>query len=88
MRIMICGILFLFLAGIVYFYLIVFPTFEAKEDGKKEDSTENSGLNRCEICGDTTPPGKTLCWCCEHTPKLHHAEKEKQACEGKDFCEI
>ena len=28
-------------------------------------------LPRCKICGATIPEGKTLCWCCEHGPKLH-----------------
>lgn len=28
-------------------------------------------LPRCKECGDYVPQGKELCWCCEHTPKLH-----------------
>lgn len=34
-------------------------------------------IEKCRICGDTVPPGKDLCWCCEHGPKLH-SEKPKQ----------
>lgn len=29
-------------------------------------------LPRCKICGATVPVGKDLCWCCEHTSKLHN----------------
>lgn len=43
-------------------------------------------LPTCKKCGATVPPGKTLCWCCEHTPKLH--PMEKQSCESKDVCEL
>ena len=28
-------------------------------------------VEKCKICGDAAPPGKELCWCCEHGPKLH-----------------
>ena len=28
-------------------------------------------LPTCKVCGDVVPYGKTLCWCCEHGPKLH-----------------
>ena len=34
-------------------------------------------LPRCKKCGDLVPPGKDLCWCCEHEPKLH-PQTEKQ----------
>ena len=40
----------------------------------------------CKKCGATVPPGKTLCWCCEHTPKLHRPEE--QSCDSKDACEL
>ena len=39
--------------------------------------------NRCPICGDTTPEGKLLCWCCEHTSKLHPMEKPEPRCDEK-----
>lgn len=32
---------------------------------------QNAEVKRCRKCGDTVPNGKDLCWCCEHTPKLH-----------------
>lgn len=48
----------------------------------------NSGPHNCPICGDTTPEGHELCWCCEHTPKLHPMEHTQEGCEGKDSCEI
>lgn len=36
-------------------------------------------LQKCKICGDLAPPGKEMCWCCEHGPKLHPTEpKEKE----------
>lgn len=47
---------------------------------------EKLGLPTCKKCGATVPPGKTLCWCCEHTPKLHVAEE--QSCDSKDACEL
>ena len=31
-------------------------------------------VNTCKKCGDPAPSGKDLCWCCEHTPKLHRDE--------------
>ena len=35
-------------------------------------------LKKCKICGDLAPPGKEMCWCCEHA-KLHPTEpKEKE----------
>ena len=45
----------------------------------------NIGLPRCKKCGMTVPPGKTLCWCCEHT-KLHPMEDKD--CDSKDACDI
>lgn len=47
---------------------------------------EKLGLPTCRKCGATVPPGKTLCWCCEYTPKLH--PMEKQSCNSKDACEL
>lgn len=47
---------------------------------------EKLRLPTCKKCGATVPPGKTLCWCCEHTPKLH--PMEKRDCESKDACEL
>lgn len=44
----------------------------------------DAALPKCTICGDTTPSGKALCWCCEHTPKLHR--DINKSCE--DSCEI
>ena len=32
-------------------------------------------VKKCKQCGDPVPAGKELCWCCEHTPKLHKPEK-------------
>ena len=32
---------------------------------------QQTEIKKCEKCGDPVPEGKTLCWCCEHTPKLH-----------------
>jgi len=46
---------------------------------------EKTELPRCEICGDPVPPGHTICWCCEHEPKL--GLNKEQNC-GKDSCEI
>lgn len=44
------------------------------------------GLPICEKCGvNTVPPGKKLCWCCEHTPKLH--VDDKRSCVSKDACD-
>ena len=42
-----------------------------------EKEKVDSVLPRCKICGDVVPPGKELCWCCEHGPKLH-PQTEKQ----------
>ena len=39
-------------------------------------------VHKCKKCGDPTPPGKDLCWCCEHAPKLHPMEPKKVG--GKD----
>ncbi len=39
----------------------------------------------CPICGNTMPAGKTICWCCEHEPKL--GLNKEESC-GKDSCEI
>ena len=44
-----------------------------------------SELSKCLRCGDTTPTGHELCWCCEHTKKLHPMEKPPR-CEDK--CDI
>ena len=48
---------------------------------------DNKELPRCKICGATVPIGKTLCWCCEHGPKLHDpftkVEDEKKEEESK-----
>ena len=45
------------------------------------------GLPVCEKCGvNTVPPGKKLCWCCEHTPKLHI--EPKQSCDSEDACDL
>ena len=49
-------------------------------------SAKEIELPRCKICGDTVPQGKELCWCCEHTPKLHKMEKPHDCKE--DSCEI
>ena len=34
-------------------------------------------VEKCKICGDAVPPGKELCWCCEHGPKLHLDKSEQ-----------
>ena len=41
----------------------------------------------CPICGNTLPPGKVICWCCEHEEKLGLTKKDNHEC-GKDSCEI
>lgn len=46
---------------------------------------QNAEVKRCRKCGDTVPNGKDLCWCCEHTPKLH--PMEHKGC-NHDSCEI
>lgn len=43
------------------------------------------GLPTCKRCGATVPPGKDLCWCCEHT-KLHPMETKH--CDSKDACDV
>ena len=48
---------------------------------------ECSDIPRCKICGDTVPPGKELCWCCEHGSKLH-VDHEEDECSDHDSCEI
>ena len=50
-----------------------------------EKKMETNDLPTCPLCGTTLPPGKVICWCCEHEPKL--GIKKEQTC-GKDSCEI
>ena len=38
-------------------------------------------LPKCPECGDTMPPWKRLCWCCEHKKTLHPMEA-KPGTEG------
>ena len=52
---------------------------EMNNDYTGKDNT----LPVCPICGNTMPQNKTICWCCEHEPKLGL----NQTC-GKDSCEI
>ena len=47
---------------------------------------QNKDLPKCKKCGETVPEGKDLCWCCEHTPKLHKPEKWAKC--GEDKCNI
>lgn len=52
---------------------------------KDKNFYEIIGLPTCAKCGATVPPGKKLCWCCEHTPKLH--PMDKQSCKS-DACDL
>lgn len=45
---------------------------------------ESIKVPTCPICGNTMPPDKKICWCCEHEPKLG-IKKDNQC---KDSCEI
>ena len=50
---------------------------------------EKNDLPTCPICGNTLPPGKVICWCCEHEAKLGLKKSEEHAHEcGSDSCEI
>ena len=53
------------------------PFFDFVDEFKMVDKQDNSSVHRCIKCGDTVPDGKTLCWCCEHGPKLHTATNNK-----------
>ena len=48
--------------------------------------SKDISLPVCKKCGATVPSGKTLCWCCEHTPKLHSSQNKD--CDFSDSCEI
>lgn len=45
-----------------------------------------SNVPVCKKCGDPVPNGKTLCWCCEHGPKLH-VDHSADKC-GEDSCKL
>lgn len=49
-----------------------------------------ANLRKCKICGDTVPVnGEDLCWCCEHTPKLHPTEPKPEPMKcSEDHCDI
>ena len=49
---------------------------------------ENNEIPTCPICGTTLPPGKVICWCCEHEPKLGINKKNDEHNCGEDSCEI
>lgn len=51
-----------------------------------EEQNEELILPTCEQCGATVPPGKTLCWCCEHTQKLHR--DAGSTCDSDDACNL
>lgn len=51
----------------------------------RETEQKQMKLPTCEICGEPVPAGHTICWCCEHEPKL--GLSKEQPC-GKDTCEI
>ena len=45
-------------------------------------------MKKCKLCGDPTPGGKELCWCCEHTPKLHPTEPKHEKKCTDDSCSL
>lgn len=53
---------------------------------KEKLDYEKLGLPTCKKCGATVPPGKILCWCCEHTPKLHPMEEKN--CDSQEACNL